>query len=60
MDYVLNAQNRILHSDLSLTQTFALLEVMEPIFEKMYDLGQTDVVPVRDLPPLHEMFESYY
>jgi hypothetical protein len=39
-------------------ETFYLLEALEPIFEKMYDLGQTAVVPVRDLPPLHKLFAA--
>jgi hypothetical protein len=58
MDYVLNAQNRIMRGNFTTAETFYLLEALEPIFEKMYDLGQTAVVPVRDLPPLHELFAA--
>ena len=59
VDHVQILQDHITSSDLTTAQTFALFERLEPIFEKMYDLGLTKVVPVRDMAPLDEMFNEH-
>ena len=51
-DHVKRVQDYIMSSDLDSAHVFALFERLEPIFELMYDLSMTEVVPVRDLGPI--------
>lgn len=51
-DHVKIVQDYILSGELDNRHVFSLLERLEPIFELMYDLFLTEVVPVRDLGPI--------
>jgi len=51
-DHVQIVQDYIMSSDLDTAHTLALFERLEPIFELMYDLSLTDVVPIRDIGPI--------
>jgi hypothetical protein len=58
VDHVQVLQDYIISSDLTAAQLFALFERLEPIFQQMYDLGLTKVMPVRDMRPVDEMFND--
>lgn len=51
-DHVKIVQDYILSGEMDNRQVYSLLERLEPIFELMYDLSLTEVVPVRDLGPI--------
>jgi hypothetical protein len=48
-DYVRIVQDYIMSGEFDAPQVFSLLERLEPIFELMYDLALTEVVPERDI-----------
>jgi len=52
-DYVRVVQDYILSGEFDAPHVFSLLERLEPIFELMYDLSLTEVLPVRDLGPVN-------
>jgi hypothetical protein len=52
LDHVKIVQDYILSGELDNRHVFSLLERLEPIFELMYELSLTEVVPVRELGPI--------
>jgi hypothetical protein len=48
-------QDYLYHSQLSMPQLLPIIERLDAIVAILYDLGLTKVLPVSEMPPMHEM-----